>query len=359
MSAKAKDDPSPASPDSAQGNGDTELKNSVSLLRKAVARIQDLKLPANPQNYSLWYGYYAKGNPELTTELDRLLGANERFTSELSEELFQRFFASGAERQLKQIRTAIRSLVEQLSEQLNTLGQSMDGYDGALSHIALQLDDDPDLATLSELITKALDETRKTLQENQKSKALVSEMGHQLDAMKEALEKLSVEALEDALTGLANRRAFDERLAEVMAESKKADHSSCLLLLDIDRFKLVNDDYGHAVGDRVLCFVAEMIRKCVKGGDFVSRFGGEEFAIILPNTDYYGGLAVGRSISETIANRKLRIRKDGPGLRKITVSGGLSVYSPGDDAETLINRADQCLYKAKSRGRNMVVGEKS
>lgn len=340
-------------------NADLEMKNSVQWLRKTVARIQELKLPANPHNYCVWYGYYSESNPDLSAEVDRLIADNAQFTNQLNQELYERHFVQNAERQLKAVRTAIRALISQLSVQLGALGDSMDGFDAAMSEIEVQLESEPDLDTLCQLISRALSETRESRKKNQQAQAMVSELGNELDAMKLTLEKLSVEALEDALTGLANRRAFDERLDEVLAQARDEDKSCSLLLLDIDRFKLVNDDYGHAVGDRVLCFVAEMIRKCIKGGDFVARFGGEEFAVILPSTDYFGGLAVARNISETIANRKLTVRKGGPGLRKITVSGGLSLWRTGDTAESLIDRADRCLYKAKSRGRNMVVGEKS
>ena len=127
-------------------------------------------------------------------------------------------------------------------------------------------------------------------------------------------------------------------------------------MLDIDRFKLVNDQHGHLVGDRVLRFVAQMIKKSIKGGDFVARFGGEEFAVIFPDTNLEGGLSVANTIIQAVANQKLTLNKQGLKLGKVTLSGGLSLIQEGDTAPSLIDRADKRLYKAKDNGRNCVVG---
>jgi diguanylate cyclase len=111
------------------------------------------------------------------------------------------------------------------------------------------------------------------------------------------------------------------------------------------------------VGDRVLRFVAQMIKKSVKGADLVARFGGEEFAVLFPNTNHQGGISVANTIIQVVANQKLTLNKQGLKLGKVTLSGGLSLIQKGDTADCLIERADNFLYKAKSNGRNTLVSE--
>ncbi len=345
----------PLKQNSKQSQADDTLKKSVIWLRQAVSQISSLSIPANPENYSLWYDYFSGRKPALKKELDKRLAADAPFTEEVNYELYKRFFVEGPAHQLKEVRNAIRSLIEQLSGQLGEITQGMNGYDQILGSCELKLQSDQDVETLNQLINTLLKETRHTRESNQQALKNISQLNNEITDMQHCLEKLSEEALEDALTGVANRRAFDKELRTVLEKnSTKSEH--CLLLLDIDRFKLVNDEHGHLIGDRVLRFVAQMIKQSVKGGDFVCRYGGEEFAVIFPNTNYQGGLAVARTIIQTVSKRRLTLNKEGRKLGRVTLSGGLSLVRPDDTDSSLIERADNCLYKAKSNGRNTVVG---
>jgi len=335
-----------------------ELKQSVEWLRKAVSKIKELNIVASPENYSLWYDYFSGRKPDLTVALNRHLKGKLPFTAEENRVLYERFFGSGPDHQLTEIRNAIRSLIELLCGHLSELDQGMEGYEQVLKSYEERLQLDPDMDTLNQLVSSLVSETQKSRASQKQAQKNISVLNDEIKEMQQCLEKLSEEALEDALTGVANRRAFDRELEKVINSKsiqKQAEH--CLLLLDIDRFKLVNDKHGHLVGDRVLRFVAQMIKKSVKGGDFVARFGGEEFAVIFPNTNCQGGLTVANTIIRAVANQKLTLNKQGLSLGKVTLSGGVSFIREGDTANSLIERADQCLYQAKSNGRNAVVGE--
>jgi len=333
-----------------------KLKQSVEWLRKAVSKIKELNIPATPENYSLWYDYFSGRKPDLTIALDKHLKRKAPFDAEVNSVLYERFFGWGADHQLTDIRNAIRSLIELLYGHLSELDQGMEGYEQVLKSCEERLQQDPDINTLNQLVSSLVSETQKSRTMHKQAQKNISELNDEIEEMQQCLERLSEEALEDALTGVANRRAFDRELDKMLnSNHKKQEH--CLLLLDIDRFKLVNDKHGHLVGDRVLRFVAQMIKKSVKGRDFVARFGGEEFAIIFPNTDYQGGISVANTVIQTVANQKLTLNKQGLKLGKVTLSGGLSMVREGDTAHSLIERADQCLYQAKSNGRNAVVGE--
>jgi len=166
------------------------------------------------------------------------------------------------------------------------------------------------------------------------------------------LVTLEKQSLTDTLTGLPNRRHFDQRLEEEIKRSARTQQPLSLLLLDLDHFKKINDTYGHAAGDKVLTAFAQRIGNVIRGNDIPARYGGEEFAIILPETDHKQALDIAqrvhKEISETqfvAANQKI----------KLTTSIGLAQLDKNmQKPEDLTSAADSALYAAKQAGRNQV-----
>jgi diguanylate cyclase (GGDEF)-like protein len=169
------------------------------------------------------------------------------------------------------------------------------------------------------------------------------------------LEKTERSAMTDPLTAMFNRRYFDGALDVEIRRSRRYSLAMSLLLLDLDFFKSVNDIYGHVFGDLVLRRAGQIVRRAVRESDVACRFGGDEFAVVLPETDRLGAFAVAERIRRRIEFRFANTPLDGR-LVAMTVSGGLSVYAEdGTTGEALIERADQALYQAKSQGKNSVV----
>jgi diguanylate cyclase (GGDEF)-like protein/PAS domain S-box-containing protein len=160
----------------------------------------------------------------------------------------------------------------------------------------------------------------------------------------------------DALTGISNRRRFDEALANEWRRALRDGEKLSLLLIDADHFKRYNDTYGHVRGDSCLKQIAEAALDVVlRPGDLVARYGGEEFAVVLPGTDETGAKAVAEDICQAVRNRRLPHEGNSPGI--VTVSVGCATIIPqrGKSPQDLIEAADQALYRAKGRGRNRVV----
>jgi len=168
-------------------------------------------------------------------------------------------------------------------------------------------------------------------------------------ANQEELERL---ANFDSLTGLHNRRAILRRLDGEIKRAKRYKEELCLLMLDIDHFKNVNDQYGHLSGDEVLKEVATLVQQNIRETDTAGRYGGEEFITILPQTNLSSALDVAERIRKLIAVAKMKDAEQN--VFNITVSQGLSSYKPGEDGYSLISRADDALYRAKENGRNRV-----
>ena len=171
-------------------------------------------------------------------------------------------------------------------------------------------------------------------------------------------KKLAEQAITDELTGLKNRRAFDERLQEEFRRAQRYTDPVSLIMIDLDHFKLVNDRHGHPFGDAVLRGAAEQIRASTRDPDICARYGGEEFAVILPKTHLSGALIVAERIWKQLGEREYRSAADGPSAAPVHVTASLGIaYYPSKDItspDLLLRFADEALYQAKRAGRNTI-----
>jgi diguanylate cyclase (GGDEF)-like protein len=160
------------------------------------------------------------------------------------------------------------------------------------------------------------------------------------------------QALIDPLTGLANRRSLEESLQEEVVRAQRFQGDVCLVLADLDRFKSINDRYGHPTGDRALRAFAQTLTDVVREVDSAGRWGGEEFALVLPGTGVAGGVALAERVREALADREIRAANGD--LVRLTASFGVAAYPQNGDASSLVAAADQALYWAKRDGRDRV-----
>ncbi len=179
----------------------------------------------------------------------------------------------------------------------------------------------------------------------------VSSMEQEAQGYREHLEEQRQKALIDPLTGLPNRAAWSERLEHEIGQWQQHGNSLLLAMLDLDHFKRINDNYGHLAGDKVLKIIANVLRKRLRGSDFIARFGGEEFVLLLPNTPWPVGTRIVEALRAAVEACPFHFKGEPV---TITVSVGLSAFKPGDRSELVIKRADQALYRAKDAGRNRV-----
>lgn len=173
------------------------------------------------------------------------------------------------------------------------------------------------------------------------------------DRLRENYERSLTMALTDPLTGLYNRRYLMTHLDGMIERHQTSGKALTLLMFDIDFFKSINDSYGHPCGDAVLTELAQRVRNNVRGFDTVARFGGEEFVIVMPDTDMDVARMVTERLRRTIAERAFNVTESQP--LTVSISIGIANFEDGDDAFALLKRADDALYEAKRTGRNRVV----
>ena len=174
-----------------------------------------------------------------------------------------------------------------------------------------------------------------------------------ITAQKELEQQLREQSMTDSLTQLKNRRYFTDEAKAEIERCRRYGQDLCLLMLDLDHFKAINDNYGHDAGDRVLIMAAATILNTTRESDIPARIGGEEFAVLLPHTTEDSGRQIALRLLEMV--RRIDLSAVAPD-RRITISVGLtSIVSPSDNLETLLKRADTALYEAKFRGRDQLV----
>ena len=213
-----------------------------------------------------------------------------------------------------------------------------------------------------ESINEGLKEKRQKdlfrLQETEKNmramKTRMQEIKDNADEAREKSQKIELESMYDTLTGVYNRKFYDLKIEESLANLKRYGTPSALIVFDIDHFKKINDDLGHKAGDQVLKKLALLIRQRLRKNDFIARYGGDEFAIILPNCSLENAIKVGRNIHAIVERASISFKGR---ILPLTISGGISAFRKDDDSNTVFERADKALYVAKRSGRNMVKTE--
>jgi diguanylate cyclase len=332
------------------------LDESVSVLKEVLPLMSQQRVPTIPQNYAVWYDYVAKKNKELAADLDDRIEHGEEFNSNVCRTLYERYFLAELHAEVDGIQGAVRDAVESVLTELGDLGKDISHFSGVLDSCGESLQEDPTPEDLNKLIVELAKETARTKTRSEEVEGSLHSMANEMTELRAQVDRLSRDSRTDALTGVANRRAFDEAMNRMAREARESDSPLCLILADIDHFKAFNDTHGHLVGDRVLAFVAKEMAQCVKGRDILARYGGEEFAVLLPSTPLDGALMLAESIQAIIEAQRPK-DDDGAELDRVTISLGVAQFVPGEETSIFIERADECLYLSKENGRNRVSGE--
>lgn len=337
-------------------SNDTKSESNPNAYAKSALQMMEKKgIPPKPNNFAVWYRYFSGAYPELTRTLDVILEAGLPFTEERNAEIYDRFLGVTLDEDfLNDATLRVETELKKLMVYLDEAGNDAQAYGDTLSVVTGQLTSEAGLKDLRGVLEKVIAATRTMEDRNKVLEDRLKDSAGEIQSLKEDVESLRHEAMTDALTGVANRKLFDEEIRIGAAEAMDRGQPLTLLMIDIDHFKAFNDSHGHQVGDQVLRFVARILKSCVRGEDLTARYGGEEFSIVLPNTTLENGAKVGEHVRTQVSKKAVINRATGKSLGTITVSVGAAEFQPGESVESLIERADEALYLAKHNGRNRV-----
>jgi diguanylate cyclase len=328
----------------------------LALGHRTIDEIGRCRLPVSPQNYEIWLTYLADALPDLRTALDSLMSSGPQVSAEDMEKLYERFFSTTQlSTQVMDTGSRIAHEIADALDALKAAGATTERYGATLdvardSLVGAKLDGDG----LKRLISVLASATTEMSKQNANLSEKLTQSSSEIEKLRASLRQARAEALTDALTGVANRKLFDETLRLRKEEADKDGVELSLILCDIDHFKSFNDTWGHQTGDQVIRFVATTLSRFALPDRLVARYGGEEFALILPHTSLSQAARLADQIRSAIEAKRLVRRSTNETIGAVTVSFGCSLYTKGESVAHFVSRADECLYQSKRNGRNRV-----
>lgn len=323
--------------------------------RRVVDEMEAAGVWPTPLNFELWA--HALGEPDgaLAAEIKRLIETAEAFTEGVTDMLAAEHLPRG--RLTEQIRDAGRVLDRELSSVSSVIAQahkSQAAYGQTLDEAATSIEAAANGDGLQTIVSSLTTATRQVQHETESLEKKLEVSTQEVVRLREHLELVRRDAMTDALTDLANRKAFDEHLASACDQAEASGKALTLAVLDIDHFKRFNDTWGHQTGDQVLRYVASVLGRAAASPRFAARYGGEEFAMVFPQESVAMVEIALESVLKEIASRNLRRRSTNDELGAVTVSAGFAVRQRGESASAFLERADAALYASKRGGRNRV-----
>jgi diguanylate cyclase len=324
----------------------------------AFGQIKALRQPASPRHFEIWYTYATGYNPSLNQLINEMLARNGTLTEADIDKVYETCLSPNRfTDRIDHVGSQVMGEIEEVMAMVGAAAGTASHYTENLANVSERLSGTKDGASLRTIVEGLVRATKDIEQNNKALEARLSASKAEISELQEHLEAVLNESLRDPLTALANRKSFEEAFARAVAAARGKDEPLSLMLTDIDHFKRFNDEYGHLTGDQVLRLVAGAVKQNVKGDDIAARYGGEEFAIVLPNMVLRSAAAVADNIRRAVMTKELMKRSTGEHLGRVTISIGVATLRANDTPQSLIERADICLYAAKRGGRNRVICE--
>ncbi|MBI5919173.1 MAG: diguanylate cyclase [Nitrosomonadales bacterium] len=325
---------------------------SAEILRLMLQKMAAHPAAFTPLTYAVWYELISGINPALTEASNKLMEGGRKLDDRAIEQLHHNFVSDSKheesfdarQEKINQLLSKLAGFTAETDKHANQFGNNLQAYGNTLKQ-------DLDPAKLEALIGNMAGDTNKMRGSVQTLQSQLEDSKKEVQKLQRELKSARGEASTDPLTGVLNRRGFEAKAQTILDDAELIQKGLCLLMVDIDHFKKVNDTFGHLLGDKVIQAVATMLKFRVKGQDVVARLGGEEFAVLLPETDLAGARVVAEHIRQGIEKSKIRRLDTQDFIGGITVSLGISKYQ-GNTVVEMLDQADKALYQSKEGGRN-------
>jgi len=342
------------------GDSKSEIETSSEMLRLVARFLKKHELSFNPCNYSVAYSYLGRTYPALSLALEEFLGSKGVLNTSVLSEFYVRYLApelvlpvlGRKEQMTKDVLDVVSEVMVALSA-TETATQKSQGTLVAQQN-TLNKPGPLSASDIKEIVLKLVEETKKLVTTSTLMRKNLENNKAEVESLQRELAQHKDDAQTDPLTGLMNRRGFEEVIGKILAACETKNLECSFVLVDIDHFKKINDTFGHSAGDTVLGALADLFRYKTRGEDLLVRWGGEEFLVVLPETTAEKGHIVVENLRKQI--EQLAVLKDPQtGIaHTVTFSAGIHSYRPGKNKgwQEVISCADKALYEAKNTGRN-------
>ncbi len=341
-----------------------KLENSVKLSKEDIKKIMNIvrkemnfmiknNIVITPKNYERWFYIFCNivENEKELNDLE-ILGLFKEYYDAPYDEVKEKSGATD-EKQKGMVKKLVRiaDIIEKkLAELINTIDNHTDNIQSHKEEIEKD-EENINSDNIKIYLKKILDELDELKKENQKLTQELKKYHTDVLKLQKELVAARSEAELDFLTGLVNRRRFERAVLEMINEYQTRGYPFSLILMDIDNFKKINDTYGHPAGDNVLKEIALILKTFLRANNISARIGGEEFAILVPGASAKEGEVVAKRLKKAIENRVFTTPKE---EIRLTASFGVTGVKKDDTLETIFDRADKALYRAKQEGKNSV-----
>jgi len=330
-------------------------QNPFEIAGSAFELIDAYGTPPYPSTYSLWYAYVSGTNDKLVSRVDSLLAKSSELSPYEINEICETFLTPDDVRAANaEIGRRFKDEMSNVIELIESNVSGSERFQDALGAASKQLPEAARSGNFDEIVSTLIEQNREMAEHTAQLSEGLNESRRQIEILNRELEKVQRQSMTDPLTGLANRRVFDERLLEEIELAHHDEVPLCLAMIDLDHFKRINDTFGHLIGDAVLKKVATIIATSIRPRDMVARFGGEEFAVILAGIDIRNASVVVERIRREISSARLFVRGTRDEIGQITASFGVVELRPDMDADALVEAADHLLFKSKRSGRDQI-----
>ena len=332
-----------------------EFEKAARLAARALDRARQHRCPPRPHAYEIWYTYVSGEDAALKARVDSELLKRDVVDPEVIEQIYEEHFLQ--KRLSRGITRIGNELDAGLRDALATIREGAESSHRFAERLRAARERIPGAggrADVRRLANELLELGEMQAQQSETIHSELTRVQAQVVELQRELERLRDRAYLDHLTQIANRRHLDEVLEREIATAQRTGEPLSFALFDLDHFKQLNDAYGHAIGDAVLKHFAALLKENVKGQDTPARFGGEEFALVLPRTSVFNAHRVVDAIRRIMAETDFILSRDCSSIGRVTVSVGVTQLLASDTAATLVERADALLYRAKRGGRNRV-----
>ncbi len=322
---------------------------SGEILRLLIQKMAAHPAAFNPLTYTVWYEFVAGINPALSEAITKILESGNLLDDKAIEKLYLKNISdSDADEQresLQKLLGKIAGFTDETKKQAHQFGDNLQVYGNTLKQ-------HPDASRLDTLINDMTGDTNKMRGSMQTLQSELEASKQEVEILHQELKSARGEAMIDPLTGIFNRRGFEGVARQTFDDQASLEKGVCVLMVDIDHFKKVNDTYGHLFGDKIIRVIAETLKSKIRGQDSVARLGGEEFALLLTETNVAGARTVAENVRQSIERGKVRRLDTQEQISGITISIGIAAYVIGKSFVDLLGQADKALYLSKQQGRN-------